>query len=191
MFIKDLLDNFPEFSEFVCDRFKWKGRIFSINLIKRVFFTYLAKSCYGLCRCACTLMIFFWIIYIVLFLQFHQLFFGLSNDFYCIDMISYLQFYITRTIRSYVFCHFDMIINKPSPSEQCIINLFWKEKGRPFLYNANISFLFTELFRILTRLKRYGVSGILAYGLLNTAYYLTTFLVVWLVIYLDLNKEKT
>ncbi|KAL8546948.1 hypothetical protein ACS0TY_006601 [Phlomoides rotata] len=33
---------------------------------------------------------------------------------------------------------------------------------------------------ILTRLKRYGVSGVLAYGLLNTAYYLTTFLVVWL-----------
>ncbi|CAA0835690.1 Unknown protein [Striga hermonthica] len=32
---------------------------------------------------------------------------------------------------------------------------------------------------ILTRLKRYGVSGILSYGLLNTVYYLTTFLVVW------------
>ncbi|KAI3445193.1 hypothetical protein Pfo_001858 [Paulownia fortunei] len=32
---------------------------------------------------------------------------------------------------------------------------------------------------ILTRLKRYGISGILSYGLLNTAYYLTTFLVVW------------
>ncbi|GER30114.1 mitochondrial glycoprotein family protein [Striga asiatica] len=33
--------------------------------------------------------------------------------------------------------------------------------------------------RILTRLKRYGISGILSYGLLNTVYYLTTFLVVW------------
>ncbi|KAK4285281.1 hypothetical protein QN277_002006 [Acacia crassicarpa] len=33
---------------------------------------------------------------------------------------------------------------------------------------------------ILTKLKRYGVSGILSYGLLNTAYYLTTFLFVWL-----------
>ncbi|KAL0429471.1 UNVERIFIED_CONTAM: hypothetical protein Sradi_0573100 [Sesamum radiatum] len=33
--------------------------------------------------------------------------------------------------------------------------------------------------RILTRLKRYGIAGILSYGLLNTAYYLTTFLVVW------------
>lgn len=32
---------------------------------------------------------------------------------------------------------------------------------------------------LLKRLKRYGVSGILAYGLLNTAYYLTTFLLVW------------
>ncbi|KAH6772440.1 Gag-Pol polyprotein/retrotransposon [Perilla frutescens var. hirtella] len=32
---------------------------------------------------------------------------------------------------------------------------------------------------ILARLKRYGISGILSYGLLNTAYYLTTFLVVW------------
>ncbi|KAG8391069.1 hypothetical protein BUALT_Bualt01G0149500 [Buddleja alternifolia] len=33
--------------------------------------------------------------------------------------------------------------------------------------------------RILNRLKKYGLSGILSYGLLNTAYYLTTFLVVW------------
>ncbi|KAG6393146.1 hypothetical protein SASPL_147381 [Salvia splendens] len=39
--------------------------------------------------------------------------------------------------------------------------------------------MFVELFRILVRLKRYGISGILSYGLLNTAYYLTTFLVVW------------
>ncbi|GAU16432.1 hypothetical protein TSUD_117810 [Trifolium subterraneum] len=31
---------------------------------------------------------------------------------------------------------------------------------------------------ITKKLKRYGVSGILAYGLLNTAYYLTTFLFV-------------
>ncbi|KAK4410873.1 hypothetical protein Sango_0160300 [Sesamum angolense] len=31
----------------------------------------------------------------------------------------------------------------------------------------------------LTRLKRYGIAGILSYGLLNTVYYLTTFLVVW------------
>ncbi|KAI4323628.1 hypothetical protein L6164_023219 [Bauhinia variegata] len=35
---------------------------------------------------------------------------------------------------------------------------------------------------ILKRLRRYGVSGILSYGLLNTAYYLTTFLFVWLYI---------
>ncbi|KAL1536061.1 hypothetical protein AAHA92_28767 [Salvia divinorum] len=34
-------------------------------------------------------------------------------------------------------------------------------------------------YEILARLKRYGISGILSYGLLNTAYYLTTFLVVW------------
>ncbi|KAK4375158.1 hypothetical protein RND71_005835 [Anisodus tanguticus] len=32
---------------------------------------------------------------------------------------------------------------------------------------------------VLTRLRRYGVAGILSYGLLNTAYYLTTFLIVW------------
>ncbi|OAY36285.1 uncharacterized protein LOC110626618 [Manihot esculenta] len=32
---------------------------------------------------------------------------------------------------------------------------------------------------ILKKLKRYGISGILSYGLLNTAYYLTTFLLVW------------
>ncbi|KAM7472617.1 hypothetical protein LguiA_010800 [Lonicera macranthoides] len=32
---------------------------------------------------------------------------------------------------------------------------------------------------ILTKLKRYGISGVLSYGLLNTAYYLCTFLVVW------------
>ncbi|KAL0539202.1 hypothetical protein IC582_023384 [Cucumis melo] len=32
---------------------------------------------------------------------------------------------------------------------------------------------------VLDKLRRYGLSGILSYGLLNTAYYLTTFLVVW------------
>ncbi|TKY49793.1 hypothetical protein E2542_SST27239 [Spatholobus suberectus] len=32
---------------------------------------------------------------------------------------------------------------------------------------------------ILEKLRRYGVSGILSYGLLNTVYYLTTFLFVW------------
>ncbi|CAL0302523.1 unnamed protein product [Lupinus luteus] len=31
----------------------------------------------------------------------------------------------------------------------------------------------------LKKLRRYGISGVLSYGLLNTAYYLTTFLVVW------------
>ncbi|XP_027107296.1 uncharacterized protein [Coffea arabica] len=34
--------------------------------------------------------------------------------------------------------------------------------------------------RILKRLKRYGVAGVLSYGLLNTCYYLSTFLFVWL-----------
>ncbi|KNA13777.1 hypothetical protein SOVF_113710 isoform A [Spinacia oleracea] len=37
----------------------------------------------------------------------------------------------------------------------------------------------TKLGRILEQLKRYGASGVLSYGLLNTAYYLTTFLLVW------------
>ncbi|CAK9325714.1 unnamed protein product [Citrullus colocynthis] len=32
---------------------------------------------------------------------------------------------------------------------------------------------------VLDKLRRYGISGILSYGLLNTLYYLTTFLVVW------------
>ncbi|KAK1422808.1 hypothetical protein QVD17_18097 [Tagetes erecta] len=32
---------------------------------------------------------------------------------------------------------------------------------------------------ILKKLRRYGVSGILSYGLLNTAYYLFAFLVAW------------
>lgn len=39
--------------------------------------------------------------------------------------------------------------------------------------------LFVALCRILKKLKRYGISGVLSYGLLNTAYYLCTFLVVW------------
>lgn len=33
---------------------------------------------------------------------------------------------------------------------------------------------------ILKKLGRYGIAGVLSYGLLNTAYYLTAFLVVWL-----------
>lgn len=33
---------------------------------------------------------------------------------------------------------------------------------------------------ILKKLGRYGIAGVLSYGLLNTAYYLTTFLFVWL-----------
>ncbi|XP_076899714.1 uncharacterized protein LOC143553654 [Bidens hawaiensis] len=32
---------------------------------------------------------------------------------------------------------------------------------------------------ILEKLRRYGISGILSYGLLNTAYYLSAFLVTW------------
>ncbi|XP_020525983.1 uncharacterized protein LOC18439458 isoform X2 [Amborella trichopoda] len=32
---------------------------------------------------------------------------------------------------------------------------------------------------LMERLKNYGVSGVLSYGLLNTAYYLTTFILVW------------
>lgn len=34
-------------------------------------------------------------------------------------------------------------------------------------------------FRLMQRLKRYGISGVLSYGLLNTVYYLSTFLLVW------------
>ncbi|KAK4414269.1 hypothetical protein Salat_2839900 [Sesamum alatum] len=48
-----------------------------------------------------------------------------------------------------------------------------KEDGKDGNFRAVSS---TEIF---TRLKRYGIAGILSYGLLNTAYYLTTFLVVW------------
>ncbi|KAL8117029.1 hypothetical protein AgCh_023279 [Apium graveolens] len=32
---------------------------------------------------------------------------------------------------------------------------------------------------MLEKLRRYGLSGLLSYGLLNTAYYLSTFLLVW------------
>lgn len=32
---------------------------------------------------------------------------------------------------------------------------------------------------MLNKLRRYGISGILSYGLLNTAYYLSAFLVAW------------
>uniref|UniRef100_A0ACD5Y1B5 Uncharacterized protein n=1 Tax=Avena sativa TaxID=4498 RepID=A0ACD5Y1B5_AVESA len=32
---------------------------------------------------------------------------------------------------------------------------------------------------LLQKLKRYGAAGVLAYGLLNTVYYVTTFLLVW------------
>ncbi|KAH9320621.1 hypothetical protein KI387_015260, partial [Taxus chinensis] len=32
---------------------------------------------------------------------------------------------------------------------------------------------------LLQKLKRYGVAGVLSYGLLNTVYYLVAFLVVW------------
>ncbi|KAL8248294.1 hypothetical protein R6Q59_005162 [Mikania micrantha] len=32
---------------------------------------------------------------------------------------------------------------------------------------------------VLKKLRRYGISGILSYGLLNTAYYLSAFLVTW------------
>eukprot|EP00270_Netrium_digitus_P004796 TRINITY_DN16138_c0_g1_i1.p1 TRINITY_DN16138_c0_g1~~TRINITY_DN16138_c0_g1_i1.p1 ORF type:complete len:236 (-),score=27.88 TRINITY_DN16138_c0_g1_i1:307-981(-) len=33
--------------------------------------------------------------------------------------------------------------------------------------------------RIFERLKAYGIAGVLSYGLLNTAYYLSAFLIVW------------
>lgn len=33
--------------------------------------------------------------------------------------------------------------------------------------------------RILKKLQRYGISGILSYGLLNTVYYTSAFLLVW------------
>lgn len=32
---------------------------------------------------------------------------------------------------------------------------------------------------MLEKLKRYGVAGVLSYGLLNTVYYVTAFLLVW------------
>ncbi|XP_058180344.1 uncharacterized protein LOC131298861 [Rhododendron vialii] len=33
--------------------------------------------------------------------------------------------------------------------------------------------------QIITRLRKYGIAGVLSYGLLNTAYYLIAFLLVW------------
>jgi hypothetical protein len=32
---------------------------------------------------------------------------------------------------------------------------------------------------LLEKLKRYGAAGVLSYGLLNTVYYVTAFLLVW------------
>lgn len=51
-------------------------------------------------------------------------------------------------------------------------------------------FIFCMISRILLRLKRYGISGVLAYGLLNTAYYLSTFLFVWWVDWANWNCEQ-
>ncbi|KAL8166709.1 hypothetical protein V2J09_008208 [Rumex salicifolius] len=45
--------------------------------------------------------------------------------------------------------------------------------------NANQGGGFLSSVNTLNQLKRYGVSGILSYGILNTAYYSTTFLLVW------------
>nr|CAD1826139.1 unnamed protein product [Ananas comosus var. bracteatus] len=36
-----------------------------------------------------------------------------------------------------------------------------------------------KITRLLQKLKRYGTAGVLSYGLLNTVYYLSTFLLVW------------
>ncbi|XP_020675027.1 uncharacterized protein LOC110094196 [Dendrobium catenatum] len=47
-----------------------------------------------------------------------------------------------------------------------------KENGK----ESAKKFSSTEL---MQKLKRYGVAGVLSYGLLNTVYYLTTFLFVW------------
>ncbi|GMN55688.1 hypothetical protein TIFTF001_024785 [Ficus carica] len=50
--------------------------------------------------------------------------------------------------------------------------------GQGVLPKSNEYFLLA-LQMMVEKLRRYGISGLLSYGLLNTAYYLTTFLVVW------------
>ncbi|KAL6656096.1 hypothetical protein ACP70R_006922 [Stipagrostis hirtigluma subsp. patula] len=38
---------------------------------------------------------------------------------------------------------------------------------------------YSQLTKLLEKLKRYGAAGVLSYGLLNTVYYVTAFLLVW------------
>ncbi|XP_006361183.1 uncharacterized protein [Solanum tuberosum] len=57
----------------------------------------------------------------------------------------------------------------------CFLSLLeWTDE---FAFTLHLCY--AEQPRVLTRLRRYGVAGVLSYGLLNTAYYLTTFLIVW------------
>ncbi|TVU09730.1 hypothetical protein EJB05_43223 [Eragrostis curvula] len=42
-----------------------------------------------------------------------------------------------------------------------------------------IKCIFFTVCRLLEKLKRYGAAGVLSYGLLNTVYYVTAFLLVW------------
>ncbi|KAL3829835.1 hypothetical protein ACJIZ3_018637 [Penstemon smallii] len=76
----------------------------------------------------------------------------------------YLRFYPANYSQSHA--------NEPSDFDRSFVDKQGsneeEEKSRAFSSNE-----------ILKRLKRYGIAGILSYGLLNTAYYLTTFLVVW------------
>ncbi|KAL8228780.1 hypothetical protein R6Q57_013680 [Mikania cordata] len=59
-----------------------------------------------------------------------------------------------------------------SNSGVCVLTTLasWVIRSSQQLYRAR---------RILKKLRRYGISGILSYGLLNTAYYLSAFLVAW------------
>jgi hypothetical protein len=48
-----------------------------------------------------------------------------------------------------------------------------------YIASGVIDRVFLLLARLLEKLKRYGAAGVLSYGLLNTVYYVTAFLLVW------------
>ncbi|KAF3434296.1 hypothetical protein FNV43_RR25399 [Rhamnella rubrinervis] len=53
-----------------------------------------------------------------------------------------------------------------------------ENEGTPGKNNSGLGVLLTSN-ESLKKLRRYGIAGLLSYGLLNTGYYLTTFLLVW------------
>ncbi|KAK4746221.1 hypothetical protein SAY87_012533 [Trapa incisa] len=70
-------------------------------------------------------------------------------------------------------------LSEPRDAESSSSTVEGSEKSRNDANGSNITSESVTSNETLKKLKRYGISGILSYGLLNTAYYLTTFLLVW------------